>query len=362
MITCHSHDHGPSPFQCDHVQLQASATHDPREHPAEDDECLLQQRFDKELGIQGGKGFELGASSAGGAEVSHPSASASGSVSEPLPLPPPPLASSEDLRQQWCQGFECGFTLLKDRLAANTAQPALGGVWPHELSLIATYSNPLPDPDAAPEPVTSSSCSSKLAPCNRYNDVKGNPVVLVIAWVDPNPNPKNGKPPSGRVCDVKEGKVLALVPARHMLLDCSSSNCEVILNSIGMRPHKEGKKSRPPLPPISAKLKQMWEVAFSRLYSSRDESVTLEPCIKCGAAGLAEHEDEAVFVCPICSIPWHRSCSAKLLATPFNFNALCSSGTRQFLPERFAVAGPNGHNAVCSLCEHVNSLCLASVS
>ena len=316
----------------------------------------MQEHADRELGIQS-RGVANSSDKGFGNQ--------DGDVNTGL-LPPalavPTTSSTPAVLEQWATGFKAGCELLGARVACNVSQPSLGGVWPHELSLVATYADVASaSPSSGPDPDPPPKRPGSLRACSHYNDLKGSPVVLVVAWVDP-----VRKVMSGRVCDVKDGKVLALVPARHSLMDFTKS--EIILNTIGLRPHKEGPKNRPSLPDIPMRLKHMWETAIARLHASKTESLTVDACVSCSnksASSTPEGDDgeagEAVFTCPVCMLPWHLSCSEKLVteSTSFNFECLRPDGNEQFLPKRFVLPGPSDHNAVCHLCLHMNLLCTA---
>lgn len=265
--------------------------------------------------------------------------------------------------ESWISACNASCTALDDRNADNESVATPGGIWPYELSLVATYATKT---DETNDPSTASTTASpnKLNKCTNYN-VNGNPVLLLAAWTDP-------KTRTARVCDVRDSKVLALVPARHSLMDFSES--EIILNSIHVRPHKEGPKNRPELPPLALRLYRMYDAAITRQHAGPSESLTLDPCMWCcaertrvsasatSATSASSSADpmeaqEPTFVCPLCLIPCHLSCTERAFTRASNsisaeILAKFPSINPDLLPSRFLSShSANTLQTLCAFCE-----------
>lgn len=350
---------------------------DPVEHPTADAEALLQEQLAKELEDLGGSGATVAEASGRAGVGAAPATSSLALVAVPLQdlqsssSSQPPSNEVVASLESWWVAFLAGLKALQTRDANNQANPSPGGKWPYELSLVATFASEAPNvdhhatasPSTAGTGTTAAGAKTKSTQlCSAYNDSVGHPVVLLVAWQDTEPTKM-----LGRVVDIKDGKIVALVPARHAVTDFRGS--EVILNTIGARPHREGKKTRPDLPPLAALCLKMWETAIARLHAGPHESVTIEPCVHCNRhsdANLADGEGgeienvEPVFTCAVCLMPCHMSCTAKLKDASDSFldlSTLRPDGNQMFMPERFSRLGKAGHNAVCRLCGHMDSLC-----
>ncbi len=250
----------------------------------------------------------------------------------------------------WVTSFTTSYKCLEERHKDNDSVNSPGGAWPHELSLVATYAKPS-DPEGAEPGISSSGPGHKvpkLAPCSNYN-VNGNPVVLVVAWMEPQPTVM-----SGRVCDIKDGKILALVPARHSLMNFQS--CEVILNTLHMRPHKMGPKDRPIVPENAMRLLHMWEAAISRIHAAPNECISLDDCIWCHRRDKTDQDESdtsdmnPIFTCSMCLLPCHRACSVENTSA-IDMSKRLPKVDPAVIPKRFTQPGVHGHNALCALCE-----------
>jgi hypothetical protein len=312
----------------------------------------------------------------------------------------------------WISACETSHKALEDRVHDNNTTSTPGGLWPHEMSLVATYSttydtkadNVATESEASKfvthHPIDST--KKKLAKCSSYN-VNGCATLLVVAWQDV-------KLRTGRVCDVKDGKVLALVPARHSAMDFT--NCEIILNTIHLRPHKEGPKSRPDLPPLAAHLYKMYDAAMTRQNAGHSESLTIDPCVWCNqccnkistssrtpadrsrsqppctatasptaqsvstdsataiptiASSSSENPDEEgepIFVCSLCLLPCHLSCSIQAFA---NIDRFVPSGLMMKFPTikpesvPGRLSGLAGHSGVESSLQTLCAFCKGSI-
>ena len=286
------------------------------------------------------------------------------------------LPGGEDVIQIWKRSVESSLQCLQNRKNDNLTVGSPGGSWPHCLSLVATIASDSSTSESSTSTATTRPTSGPQC-CSKYN-VNGNPVVLLVAWVDP-----NARVLSGRVVDIKDEKILALVPARHSLMNFKSA--EVILNSIHVRPHKCGPKDRPSLPDMAQRCYKMWDASLARLHALASESVSLETCAWCRCvhkvlasssdsigggihdrgATTTDAETEALFTCALCLLPCHLSCSIDAARDHSNISDLAfptSSSSvdvvaseispKSFIPKRFSEPGPHGHNALCGLCEH----------
>ena len=283
----------------------------------------------------------------------------------------------------WISEFEKGCDILQHRHTDNVETKTPGGNWPHDLSLVVTPTGETVTPYVHPF------TKKTIAKCTNYN-INGLPTVLVVAWSDPNPAAR-----TARVCDVRDNKVLALVPARHSLMDFRDA--DVILNSIHVKPHKSGPSGRPPLPDLAQRLIKMYESSLARKYSSMDEPLTLESCLWCGKNTSISHcssnsdtsnepananvapskststsssatemtkvtdltgnspDLEQVFICGLCLIPWHISCSKNAFA--FATDAL-HKGLKKLpkiccdiIPNQFMNSGINNKTGLCGFCD-----------
>ena len=262
----------------------------------------------------------------------------------------------------WISEIDKSQKVLEDRVQDNNTTATPGGVWPYEMSLVATYATTATatttcEPETS-KFVTHASATKNLPKASVYN-VNGCATLLIVAWQD-------AKHFVGRVCDLRDGKVLALVPARHSAMDFS--DCEIVLNTIHLRPHKEGPKGRPDLPSLAMRLYKMYDAAMTRQSAGRTESLTIDPCVWCkqccgkiststptiestaittttqkstsctvtqsnsasaasdvstdlttttsaqassssSLSGNPEEEGESIFICSVCLLPCHLSCS-----------------------------------------------------
>lgn len=316
------------------LQEKLRSKHQVKEHPDEDDEQLITESFLEDIGIPI-------------PDVNEQAELISGSGS----------GSGPDTFQTWMKSVDASFKCLKERNDDNKTVGSPGGSWPYSLSMVATYSldgsdDFTPRSNNEAEPSSSSASvsvplSSKLPCCSSYN-VNNNPVILLVAWKDPSTSAL-----SGRVVDVKDERIMALVPARHSLMNFRSA--EIILQSIHVRPHKSGPKDRPALPSLASRCQRMWESAVARLHATSSESVALEPCIWCDKHDSGDQETEALFICALCLLPCHLSCSKRATEIELSFDSfdmLLSSNISSLIPKRFSEVGPKGHNAMCRLCEH----------
>ena len=346
-------------------QEKLKKKHLTKEHPEEDDEAILQEHFQEEVGI-----------------LAQPPTNGDVDIQCDGSIQDTNLPSEADTLQLWKKSVESSLQCLQYRKNDNLTVGSPGGSWPHCLSLVATI--------ASGSSASTAATTTGLQCCSKYN-VNGNPVVLLVAWVDP-----NQRVLSGRVVDVKEERILALVPARHSLVNFQSA--EIILNSIHVRPHKCGPKDRPPLPDIALRCYKMWDASIARRHALATESVSLETCTWCrcehkvqlsssaSSAGLPHHGDatatattttttttttdvetettEAVFTCALCLLPCHLSCSINVARNHSDISFQSSSSSvdvvmseteatsKSLIPKRFCEPGPHGHNALCGLCEH----------
>ena len=339
-----------------------------KEHPRDDDEALIQEHHQSVLGIS-----EISQPIPGAHDVDGANDDSQGQSDSYGPTDSISISSPAQAFKLWMESLEYSYKCLTDRIVDNHATKTPGGGWPLELSMVATYATETltgtgteSDPSPAPlEHLVTPNGTPVHCACSRYN-IKGNPVVLIVAWSDTRPNFL-----TGRVCDVKDNKVLALVPARHSIMHFQSA--EMILHSVHLRPHKSGPSDRPLLPELALRCHRMWEAALARLHALPTESVSLEACVWCGKHEKDNHQDhqdqstdssvhmddlesgEPVFVCALCLLPCHKSCSANAISTAMNldFSSTLPTLDVNVVPKRFRQPGIRGHTALCTACEHL---------
>lgn len=163
-------------------------TVEPREHPSDDREALLQAQYDKELGIDS---KSLGCHGSGREFESEPAdMNDMSSVCGDKSSESPELTVAERERQQqlknikfWIAECDAGRKALEDRITDNNTTTTPGGPWPHELSLVATYPTKSDTVLKSTDTATTGAGVTRCRPCSNYN-VNGNATLLVVAWND----------------------------------------------------------------------------------------------------------------------------------------------------------------------------------
>jgi hypothetical protein len=270
------------------------------------------------------------------------------------------LSDFSDLANKWKEGFIRAVQALHDR-AENISNFKIGGDWPLKLSLIFTSSSGgqsvLDNAKLAQQAgLDVPACRESTLPCvTKYNSGDGVvPFVACAFWKQP------GKL-EGRLVEIQQERVVALSTFAHKMM--SFQHGEIILNTIGVRSHKEPKERRPPLPELAKQLMRMWESSYCCMHSHQHESLSLDGCVLCSDGCLTQdisednsvaNSSEAVKVCCMCLLPWHVSCSKKaaqqfgMICTTSVVSDLPSAVRQAQVPCRFAPV--DGQDPMCSLC------------
>ena len=181
-------------------------------------------------------------------------------------VPPNPGTEEDDTQssqylQEWARGFVLSSKTVLFAKEQRTASTPGGRSWPLELSLVLLA-----------KAVVGDTTTAAVSP-PEFSE------VVLVSWRFA------GK--SGRIIEVDgQNKIVATNPTCRNF-DCQTTHrgSFVILPMAGATAHKFARADRPLVPPKVLRLKVMFETALCNLQRGESESVSLDPCLLCGADG-----------------------------------------------------------------------------